>query len=75
MYESIPRIILPDEYAWTLRIVRIVFDDNGVPDASYQLPCTEAVGCRFIVPVSRHSDLAGRDEAPYPGKRPTHRDL
>ena len=59
MYESIPRITLPDQYAWTLRIVRIVFDNNGVPDPSYQLPCKEAVGCRFIVPVSRHSDLAG----------------
>ena len=69
-----PRITLPDEYTWTLRIVRIVFDNNGVPDTSYQLPCTEPVGRRFIVPVSRHSDLAGCDEALYSGKRPTHRD-
>ena len=68
MYELIPLIALPDEYAWTLGTVRIVFDDNTAPDASNQLPCTEAVSCRFIVPVSRYSDLAGCNEVLYSDK-------
>ena len=72
VYELPLLIALPDEYAWTLRIVRIVFDNNGALDASYQLPCAEAVCCRFIVPVSGYSDLAGCDEALYSGKGPTH---
>ena len=74
MYELTLLIALPDEYAWTFRIVRIVFDNNSVPDASYHLPCAEAVRCRFIVPVSRYSDFAGSNEALYSGKGPTHRD-
>ena len=68
MYELTLLIALPDEYAWTLRIVRIVFDNNGAPDASYQLPGAEAVSCRFIVPVSRYSDLAGCNEVLYSDK-------
>ena len=70
----IPLIALPDKHAWPLRIVGIVFDKNGATDAPYQLPCAEAVSCRFIIPVSRYSDLAGCDEALYSGKGPTHRD-
>ena len=72
MYELILRISLPNEYAWTFRIVRIVFDNNGAPDASYQLPCAEAVRCRFIVPVSRYSDLAGWDETLCSGEGLAH---
>lgn len=55
-------------------VVRIVFDNNSAPDASYQLPCAQAVRCRFIVPVSRYSDFAGCNEALHSGKGPTHRD-
>lgn len=62
MYELILTITLPDEYAWTLRIVRIVFDNNGALDAAYQLPRAKAVSCRLIIPVSGYSDLAGCDE-------------
>ena len=43
MYELILLITLPDEYAWTLRIVRIIFDNNGASNAPYQLPGAEAI--------------------------------
>ena len=43
MNELILLITLPDEYAWTLRIVRIVFDNNRAPDVSYQLAYAEAI--------------------------------
>ena len=56
MYELILLITLPDEYAWTLWIVGIVFDNNGGADASYQLPCAEAVSGSFIIPVYPWAD-------------------
>lgn len=75
MYELILLITLPDEYAWTLRIVRIVFDNNGASDASYQLPCAEAVSRRLIIPVSGYSDLAGYDETLHCGEGLTQQRL
>ena len=69
MYELTLLIALPDEYAWTLRIVRIVFDNNTItarPMPRINSRVTEAVSCRFIVRVSRYSDLAGCDEASLP---------
>ena len=66
---------MPNQHAWSFRIVRVIFHNDSGRDALYQLPNAETVGRRFIVAVSRHPNFSGGNETSYSVDDPTHRRL
>jgi hypothetical protein len=59
-------ISLKDENARSLRVARIIFDDNRGRRAIDDLTCENVVFCHLIISVRRDPDLAALDEIDDP---------